>query len=291
MAEAYARRAIQLLPRQQSFSRYLLGQTYLAQGQIDAAAIAFSLEGIGQPEFLTLPLWEQGALAPLRAAVVDQGLAYHQQVLEATSPKAPAYATFYDQAILVRWWHRRPLLNSTPEFLRPITQVLLAADQSTDAALAIANQVLDQNPQDQGLLLLRAWLAPEQFSQAYLAQTNLSPADQQWLTASLTQYRDLRSWLTSRATPRLQTGRSLLGLTYRNRYAQGIDLIAPLDGLDQWIMPGLLGLFGDLPREFVTLDQTVETIQTEQLNLPSTVNNHFEIVALPPLPKNFFEGA
>ncbi|MBE9139040.1 O-antigen ligase family protein [Nodosilinea sp. LEGE 07088] len=290
-AGAYARRAVQLLPRQKSFSRYLLGQTYLAQGQINEAAIAFSLEGIGQPEFLTLPLWQQGALAPLQAPVVDQALTYHQRVLEAASPADPTYATFYDQATLVRWWHRRPLLNSTPELLRPITQVLLASDQSTEAALAIANQALDQNPQDQAMLLLRAWLDPEQFAPAYLAQTDLAPADQQRLAASLTQYRDLRLWLTSQATSRPLTGRSLLGLTYRNRYAQGIDLIAPLDGLDQWIVPGLLGLFGDLPREFVALDQTVEAIQTEQLDLPSAANNHFEIVAPPPLPKNFFEGA
>ncbi|MGG6238624.1 O-antigen ligase family protein [Nodosilinea sp. AN01ver1] len=282
-AQVYSQRAVQLLPRNTSLSRYLLGQTYLAQGQTEAAVTAFSLEGVGNPEFLTLPLWQQAPLASLQDPVLDQALDQHQAVLEAMPPDTPGYATYYEQTTLVRWWYQRPQLALAPQMLRPITQALLTTDQNPEAALEIVNQALDQAPQDQGLLLLRAWLQPDEFAQPYFEQANLPPAEQAQLAESLAEYRDLRSWLTAFGTPIQRTGRSLLGLTYRNRYAQDINFIAPLDSVDRWVIPDLLGLFLDFPREFVALDQTVETRQAEQLNLPSAVNNGFEIVP-PPVP-------
>ncbi|HZG37309.1 MAG TPA: tetratricopeptide repeat protein, partial [Nodosilinea sp.] len=150
-AAIYSRRAIQLLPRKVGFSRYLLGQSYLAQGQTPAAIAAFSLEGLSRPEFLTLPLWQQAPLAPLQDPVLDQALAHHQSVLEAISPDTPGYATLYDQTALVRWWYQRPILIAESGQLRPITQALLATDQNAEAALEIVNQALDQSPQDQSL--------------------------------------------------------------------------------------------------------------------------------------------
>ncbi|MEA5451565.1 O-antigen ligase family protein [Leptolyngbya sp. CCNP1308] len=287
-AQVYSQRAVQLLPRNRSLSRYLLGQTYLAQGQTDAAITAFSLEGLSQPEFLTLPLWRQAPLAPLQDPVVDQALAHHQSVLEAISPDTPGYATLYDQTALVRWWYQRPILIAEPGKLRPITQALLATDQNAEAALAIVNQALEATPQDQALLLLRAWLAPATFAQTYFAQADLPAPERALLAESLGQFRDARSWLTAMVKPTELTGRSLLGLTYRNRYAQAINLIAPLEGLEQWMISDLLGLFTELPREFVALDQTVEAIQTEQLNLPSAANNRFEILPPSPLPEKLF---
>ncbi|HSM80527.1 MAG TPA: O-antigen ligase family protein [Nodosilinea sp.] len=285
-AEAYASRAVQLLPRERGFSRYLLGQTYLAQGKTAAAITAFSLEGLTQPEFLTLPLWQAEPLAALQPPVLAQALAYHERVLAAMSPKTPGCATFYNQTALVRWWHRQPPLATNADLLRPLTQALLATDQSAEAALAIVAAALASSPQDQGLLLLRAWLAPDEFAQPYLGQANLAQADKTQLAASFSQYRDARDWLTALSAPAALTGRSLLGLTYRNRYAQGINFIAPL-GLTTWVIPTWLGLFSELPREFFTLDQTVDVIQTEQLNLPSAAKNGFNIVPPPPLPKTF----
>lgn len=287
IAADYSRRAVQLLPRTSGLSRYVLGQTYLAQGQTEAAVTAFSLQGVVQPEFLTLPLWEQGPLAPVKQQVLDQALAYHESVLNGISSEVPGYATLYDQTALIRWWQRQPLLSSSPDGLRPVTQALLATDQSLEAALAIVNQALEAAPQDQALLLLRAWLSPTA-AQTYFAQANLPAPEQALLAESLGQFRDARSWLTSMVEPAELTGRSLLGLTYRNRYAQVINFIAPIEGLEQWVIPSLLGLFGELPREFVVLDQTIETIQTEQLTLPSAANNRFEITPPPALPENFF---
>ncbi|MBD2108753.1 O-antigen ligase family protein [Nodosilinea sp. FACHB-13] len=285
-AADYSRRAVQLLPRKNALSRYVLGQAYLAQGQTEAAVTAFSLQGLGNPEFLTLPLWEQESLAPIKQQVLDQALIYHESMLNGLSPKIPGYSTFYDQTALIRWWQRQPL-TANRDRLRPITQALLATDQSLEAALAIVNQALEATPQDQALLLLQAWLSPAA-AQNYFAQAELPAPEKALLTESLGQFRDARSWLTSLVEPVELTGRSLLGLTYRNRYAQGINFIAPIEGMEQWAIPNLLGLFGELPREFVALDQAIETIQTKQLNLPSAVKNRFEITPLPPLPKNFF---
>jgi O-antigen ligase len=285
-AEDYSRRAVQLLPRKSGLSRYVLGQAYLAQGQTAAAVTAFSLQGLVQPEFLTMPLWEQEPLTPIKQQVLEQALADHESMLTGLTPEVPGYSTFYDQTALIRWWQRQPLTASVNR-LRPITQALLATDQSLEAALVVVNQALATTPRDQALLLLRAWLSPAA-AQSYFAQTNLPAPEQAILAESLGQYRDARSWLTSFVEPAELTGRSLLGLTYRNRYAQGINFIAPIEGMEQWVIPRLLGLFEELPREFVALDQTLETIQTEQLNLPSAVNNRFEITPPPSLPKNFF---
>jgi putative inorganic carbon (hco3(-)) transporter len=213
-------------------------------------------------------------------------LTYHESMLTGLSPEVPGYSTFYNQTALVRWWQRQPLTADVNR-LSPITRALLATDQSLEAALAIVNQALAANPQDQALLLLRAWLSPAA-AQSYFAQTNLPAPEQAILAESLGQYRDVRSWLTSLVEPAELTGRSLLGLTYRNRYAQGINFIAPIEGMEQWVIPSLLGLFEELPREFVALDQTIEMIQTEQLNLASAVNNRFEITLPPSLPQNFF---
>jgi O-antigen ligase len=287
-AAGYSRRAVQLLPRKSALSRYVLGQTYLAQGQTEAAITAFGLQGLAQPEFLTLPLWEQEPVAPIKQQVLDQVLTYHETVLEGLSPEVPGYFTFYDQTALIRWWQRQPL-TANRDSLRPITQAVVATDQSLEAALAIVNQSLEATPQDQALLLLRAWLAPAAFAQPYFAETDLPAPEKALLAESLGQFRDARSWLTSMVEPAELTGRSLLGLTYRNRYAQGINFIAPIEGMEQWVIPSLLGLFEELPREFVALDQAIETIQTEQLNLPSAVNNRFEITPLPSLPENFFD--
>ncbi|MBD1876054.1 O-antigen ligase family protein [Nodosilinea sp. FACHB-131] len=287
-AADYSCRAVQLLPRKSALSRYVLGQTYLAQGQTEAAITAFSLQGLAQPEFLTFPLWEQAPLTPIKQQVLDQALTYHESVLKDLSPEVPGYSTFYDQTALIRWWQRQPL-TANRDSLRPITQALLATDQSLEAALAIVNQALQATPQDQALLLLRAWLAPATFAQTYFAQTAFPAPKEALLAESLGQFRDARSWLTSMIEPAELTGRSLLGLTYRNRYAQGINFIAPIEGMDQWVIPSLLKLFDELPREFVALDQAIEAIQTEQLNLPSAPNNRFEITPLPSLPKNFFD--
>lgn len=285
-AADYSRRAIQLLPRKSGLSRFLLGQAYLAQGQTAAAVTAFSLQGLAQPEFLTLPLWEQEPLAPIKQQVLEQALTYHESMLTGLSPEVPGFSTFYDQTALIRWWQRQPLTANVNR-LRPVTRALLATDQSLEAALAIVNQALAANPQDHALLLLRAWLSPTT-AQSYFAQADLPAPEQAILAESLGQYRDARSWLTALVEPAELTGRSLLGLTYRNRYAQGINFIAPIEGMEQWVIPNLLRLFEELPREFVALDQTIETIQTEQLNLPSAVNNRFEITPPPSLPKNFF---
>lgn len=286
-AADYSRCAVQLLPRKSALSRYVLGQAYLAQGQTEAAVTAFSLQGLAQPEFLTLPLWEQEPLAPIKQRVLDQALTYHKAVLRELTPEISGYSTFFDQTVLIRWWQRQPL-PADRNGLRPITQALLATDQSLEAALAIVNQALEATSQDPALLLLRAWLSPAA-AQTYLAQADLPAPEKALLAESLSQSRDVRSWLTSLVEPTALTGRSLLGLTYRNRYAQGINFIAPVEGLEQWVIPRLLGLFGELPREFVVLDQTIETIQIEQLDLPSAVNNRFEITPPPSLPQNFFD--
>jgi O-antigen ligase len=280
-AETYSRRSVQLLPRNNALSRYGLGQALLNQGKTEAAIAAFSLEGTGQPGFLTWPLWQQSPLAPLKDPVLDQALAHQEVVLAATPPTTPGYNSYYDQTVLVRWWHRRPLPNLAVENLSPLTQTLLAADKSPAAALAVVDRALAQTPTAEGLLLLRAWLNPQKYARAYFEQANLAPAEQAQLSASLVDNRDLRSWLESLATPLPGAGRSLLGLTYRNRYAQNITYIASAGDLDRWVIPELLGLFPGLPREFVPLDRAIEAIQTQTLGLPSAVHNNFSVVPQP----------
>jgi putative inorganic carbon (HCO3(-)) transporter len=62
-AEVFAARTVQLLPRTQNYTYYILGLTYLAQQKTAAAITAFALEGLVTPRFSTLPIWQNRAAA------------------------------------------------------------------------------------------------------------------------------------------------------------------------------------------------------------------------------------
>ncbi|MBD0337636.1 MAG: O-antigen ligase family protein, partial [Cyanobacteria bacterium Co-bin13] len=90
-AEQFASRTAQLLPRNQNFTYCLLGQIYAAQGKLEQAVAAFTLEALVRPAFLTYPLWAEPPLQALYPAVVQRTLQEYAGLLADLPPQSPQY--------------------------------------------------------------------------------------------------------------------------------------------------------------------------------------------------------
>lgn len=279
-ASIYASRAIQLLPRSRHFSYYFLGQSYLNQGRKEDAITAFILEALKSPKFLVMDLWNNDPYSSLKTEVLSQTLKLYDAILADITPDTRGFEELYNQAVVVRWWHQKPLPKQHKTSLSPVVQTLLAIDESNQKAMALVNQFLSDNPDDQRLKLLKAWLNSGEVDSDLLAKLGLE--EQEQIKQHLYLYRDIRSWLGSLLTPPEGLGFiTSMGFTYRNGYAQKIHFIAQPAGLETPLLADTLELFKDLPREFPLLDQTMEAVKQNDLGLPSAVNNNFALIPKP----------
>jgi putative inorganic carbon (HCO3(-)) transporter len=281
LAEEYARRALQLLPRNNNFAFYLLGQILLDQGDQEQATKAFAIESLVNPELLIMPLWQEAPFSPLWDTVLDRSLVLHDQLLADIPPSSPNYAAFYNQSTLVRWWHDLPLIPTSQDKLYPFTQALIASDSDTAAALAIVNQALATVPDDQALLLLRAWLDPERYADEYFAYQNTTPEEAAAAKQHLLTHRDARDWIRSLPSAKTPQKRAMLGFAYRNWYAQSIQLIAQPEGLQSYLVLEILEFFPDLSGNFPELNYLVNDLKATELQLPSPRSNDLQITPLP----------
>ncbi|MEO1744639.1 MAG: tetratricopeptide repeat protein, partial [Cyanobacteria bacterium J06629_9] len=251
--------------RSENYSYYLLGLTYLSQGQTDAAIAAFALELLINPGSITLEAWQQDLSA--LAAPVFARLQQHYQTLLAEL--APARANVLEQQLTaVRWWSGEKLSSSATT--RPLMKALLKAEDNPEQAVEQINNCLQTTPADQAACrLLKAWLQPETYLPKFLEETNLSATDQAAVTSHITTHRDLTAWLRSTTQPVTGNRRFALALLYRNQYANQINQILLPGSLRRYTLPSSLRLLPlSWPREILPLDTLVETIRTEQLDLP-----------------------
>ncbi|MEO0755524.1 MAG: O-antigen ligase family protein [Cyanobacteria bacterium J06648_16] len=258
-------RVVQLNPRSENYSYYLLGLTYLSQGQTDAAIAAFALEMLINPGSITLEAWQQDLSA--LAAPVFARLQQHYQTLLAEL--APARANVLEQQLTaVRWWSGEQLSSSATT--RPLMKALLEVEDNPKQAVDQINNCLQTTPADQAACrLLKAWLQPEIYLPEFLEETNLSATDQAAITSHITTHRNLREWLRSATQPVAGNRRFALALLYRNQYANQINQILLPGSLRRYTLPSSLRLLPlSWPREILPLDTLVETIRTEQLDLP-----------------------
>jgi putative inorganic carbon (HCO3(-)) transporter len=281
MAEQYARRSLQLLPRSNNFAFYLLGQTLLDQGNQEQAIQAFAIESLVNPELLIMPLWQEAPFSTIWDPVLDRSLALHDQLLADIPPSSPNYAAFYNQSTLVRWWHDLPLIAANQDKLYPFTQALIASDSDIEAALSMVNQALATAPDDKALLLLRAWLAPERYADDYFASQNTTPEEAAAAKQHLLTHRDARDWIRSLPSEKTPQKRAMLGFAYRNWYAQSIQLIAQPEGLQSYLVLEILEFFPDLSGNFPELNYLVNDLRTTELQLPSPRYNDLQITPLP----------
>ncbi|MGP1373307.1 MAG: O-antigen ligase family protein [Almyronema sp.] len=277
-AEYYLSRTAQLLPRNKNYTYYLLGQVYLAQGKLDQAVSAFALEGLTNPQSLTFANWEAAPLASIRPAVLEKFSAWSLALLGQVSPEASGYQPFYENAALVHWWFGLPFAPPSPQpHLRPLLQALLEIDQQPQQSLQILNQAIADNPEASELALLRAWLQPDTYFDAYLDQVQTPEVERAAAKRHVYQYRDIRQWLASLPSEATKHSRFQLAMAYRNQSAQKIKTMLGSESIIDHALVDLLSLFSLYPREFPALDRFLESRRSAELSLPHPTQNHFQI--------------
>jgi len=270
-AEEAFSRVVELLPRGNFYNYYLLALSYIETNQPREKIItALALQGLVKPEFLTVPVWQTNQeLSQLKDAVVAKTLGYFETLQSRLTPDTKQYNHVYELEVLLRWWHNQPLEEIEVSRLRPIIQALLVAENSPEEALTITQSALENKPNDSSLLLLRAWLKPDQYLESYLAQSQLFQNwDTEIIQNYMEQYDNPRRWLSSLQPQSIppRTRKALI-YTYRNYDVRFIGSIpSPLD-LNYYPIVNSLEMFADYPRELLPLEYLVNDLQRKQLEL------------------------
>lgn len=272
-ASVYAARAAQLLPRNNNYTYQLLGQSYLAEGQPQAAMAAFTLQGLVHPESLTFPLWSEAPFENLHDPVIDAVLTAYDRLLATVPFESRGYRQLSESRTMLAWWFNRPTNTASPQSLGPMVEAILAAESRPERAVEWI-QPLVAKP-SRARQLLAAWLDPDQYLDPYLADLS---ADQQSLWRQLIlEHRDLRAWLRSTVQVPDQMFRGALAFAYRNQTANQIRLMLRPRGLRAYTVVSKLELFPEWPREFPALDHLIETMRAQQLQLPHPTRNNFAL--------------
>ncbi len=286
-AEIYFSRAVQLQPRDAIYYDYcLLGQAYLQQGKKDKAVAAFALQGLILPEFLTFRMWSQPAYADIRNAVVPETINLWEKLLKELPKTDTNYNSAYENLVLLKWWNKLPQQNLELKRLRSIAQALILAEKSPQQALSILNTALEKEPKNLSLLLLRAWLQPEKYLQAYL--NNNKNSDRELIKQSIVKTRDLpslTSWLISIDAQLSESDRVMDVFVYRNTFVSLGNSILTSKNIYPNYLVAQLGLFPTwFPRSFPILEKLVDRAKAENLNLIHPTQNKFQLI--PKLPKD-----
>ncbi|AFY76048.1 lipid A core-O-antigen ligase-like enyme [Pleurocapsa sp. PCC 7327] len=277
-AQIYLSRATQLLPRLSYYTYYLLGLEYLKQQETEKAINALALSGLINPEILTREIWNQSPLVSLKDSVVEKTISFSKNIWTQLSTNAPEYNQIYENIVLLQWWERKPIKNLDFNRLQPVSQALLLAENSSQKALNILNKNLEFNPKSRVLLLLRAWLEPQQYLNSYLENaSDLNAEEQKQVREHIFEQRNLRSWLSSVRQKSQAVYRNALTLPYRNLKASEVAFGLSSQEEDVNLLVLMLGLFPDYPQVLLPLDRLINQIRTEQLNLPHPIDNNFQL--------------
>lgn len=264
----YFSRAVQLFPRSPLYSYYLLGREYLNQQQPEKAITALALEGLINPRFLTVNLWNQAPLSNVKDAVAQKNLKLLSELLAKISSNDSNYNQIYEQSIFLQWWYEKPVVNVEKDRLSSIVKALLLVEESPESALEIINTHLKDSPNSNSLLLLRAWIDPPKYLLDYFrANPDFTEKYRQLIQESIIQNRKIRNWLSSLVTqPKYQ--KNAIALTYRNYQGRAVADIPLPPEIDNNLIINQLGLLPPFPRTFPVLDQLINQVKTEELNLP-----------------------
>jgi hypothetical protein len=152
------------------------------------------------------------------------------------------------------------------------------AEHSSQEALNILNKNLKFNPNNQNLLLLRAWIEPQQYLNSYLENaSDLNSEKRKQVREHIFKQRNLRSWLSSVRQKSQAVYRNALTLPYRNLKASEVAFGLSPQEESVNLLVLMLGLFPDYPQVLPPLDRLINQIRTEQLNLPHPSDNHFQL--------------
>ncbi|MBT9315233.1 O-antigen ligase family protein [Leptothoe spongobia] len=273
-------KVVQLSPRSQNHSYYLLGLTSQMLGDTEATVAALALECLVNPQVFTFESW-QHELAPLKQAVSDQVLKHYGTILAGLGVGHPLSSQVQNHMAAVRWWANGVSAINPNQVDRLLLKALIALEDSPDQSmqfLDICIAAKSSSSEAQRCSLLKAWLRPHEYLSIYLQTLDIEEAEKEVLRSHIITQRSLRNWLCSTTSPVENNQRVALSLLYRNYYASKISSILIPDNLQQFSLPVSLGLFSlNWPRELPVLDDLVETLRTETLGLPHPTRNNFRL--------------
>lgn len=280
-AERYASRTVQLLPRNNNRTYFLLGNIYLAQNRLQDAITAFALEGLVNPVMVLTFQWLEPPLSNIHEQVLETCKSLYEQLLDKLEPSSAMYQQIYTTRVLLSWWFDQPTKGFELKQVKPLVQALLKAESAPQEALEIIDQNLELSPDQQSLALLKAWIDPTQYLDQYLETEEIPETIKEFFKTDITETRDIHVWVKSMWQPEGERRRSSLALAYRNIDARNIQLLLRPQELQTNLIADWLNLFPNYPREFPPLEALIESIRTEALGLPHPTYTDFQLTKLP----------
>jgi uncharacterized protein involved in response to NO len=215
-------RSAQLVPAKRGVF-YGLGLSLLAQGKVDLATEAVTLEALRDPLIITSPVWRSPTLQPLYIPMLDRVAAKCTELLQAPAQSEQISTYCYQVRGGLNWWrgdfeaaHKDWDSRGTP-----LSQVILqlAEDKNVEPQL----QTLPDSP---GKLAIAAWLTPNQrqslLQQAWIQAEQSTPPPEllQALTTSMNRSESFDEWLKQNA-PTRQYRRTRTGFGALSRHIDG----------------------------------------------------------------------
>jgi hypothetical protein len=209
---------------------YGLGLSLLAQGQVDRAVEAITLEALRDPVFISSPIWNLPQLQPLYKPVLSRMEAKYTQFLQQSAADPTLSAYLHQARGGLSWWlgNRAAAHADLEQFGTPIAQLILALAEGKSA-----DQRLTQLPTSASSKTIAAWLQPDQrldtLRQAWILATRTIPPNDtlQSLVLSMNSSATLDQWLQKNA-PSRQYRRERAGFGVLSRH---IDGSIPIDFL------------------------------------------------------------
>ncbi|MGI0489617.1 O-antigen ligase domain-containing protein, partial [Pantanalinema rosaneae CENA516] len=215
---------------------YGLGLSWLAQGQVDWAVEAMTLEALRDPVLISSPIWKLPELQPLYRPMLDRLEAKYTQWLSQSADNPTLNGYLRQARGGLRWWtgNRAAAHADLDQFGTPIAQLILALSEgkSTDAAVG---QLLTSASSK----TIAAWIQPDQrlayLRQAWILATHTLPANDtlQALVLSMNNSATFDQWLQQNA-PSRQYRRERAGFGVLNRHIEGsipVDFLTVIENI------------------------------------------------------------
>jgi tetratricopeptide (TPR) repeat protein len=241
-----------------------LGISLLAQGKVDLATEAFSLEILRDPLFLTSPLWRSPQINPIYPLVLSRLENQYNQLLQ----EQPNNNYFHINRGALFWWQGKleAAKKDWENYDNPLCKSLLNIDSESTL-----KQELVQLPSSPFKLLLTAWFKPSQreklLQQAWVnvKESEIPPQILENFVTSMEKSHSFKEWLMVN-NPIIPYRRERSGFGVLSRH---IDGVIPTDlymVLENFAISTWFDSFFPSPRYDVNLDNRLQPWREELFN-------------------------
>jgi len=203
---------------------YGLGRSLLAQGKLELAVEALTLEVMRNPIFITSPLWKTGVLSSIYPRVLNQARSRYTELLEQDN-LSPSYENYLHRCRGgIAWWEGDYTVATEEITQYGAADGKLLLNLSTGKELPTLNNSSTET-------VIRAWFSPQERSaliaKAWVKETRDAPAEEllQWFLRTMAQAETFEDWLKEDYVARsYRNTRTSFGLISRH-----LDGITPTD--------------------------------------------------------------